>query len=132
MRQIKHGNLRLERAHYEADRAFRQYDAAEPENRLVARTLEKRWNEKLQQLAELEEAYLLAHQVERLELTTGQRQQILQLANDIPTLWHASSTTNQERKEILGLLIKQVALPPNRCSATLNSYPNTVAYRSYK
>ncbi|MEO1558754.1 MAG: recombinase [Cyanobacteria bacterium J06632_19] len=104
--------LRLERARYEADRAFRQYDATEPENRLVARTLERRWNEKLQQLAELEEAYLQAHQVQRLELTAAQRQQILHLAKDIPTLWHASSTTNQERKEILGLLVKQVSLTP--------------------
>ena len=72
--------LRLERARYEADRAFRQYDATEPENRLVARTLERRWNEKLQQLAELEEAYSQAHQVQRLELTAEQRQQILHLA----------------------------------------------------
>lgn len=82
------------------------------ENRLVARTLERRWNEKLQQLTELEEAYSLARQVQRLELTAAQRQQILQLANDIPTLWHASCTTNQERKEILGLLVKQVAITP--------------------
>ncbi|MHC5918003.1 MAG: recombinase family protein, partial [Nostoc sp.] len=104
--------LRLERARYEADRAFRQYDATEPENRLVARTLERRWNEKLQQLAELEEAYQKARQVQRLELTAVQRQQILQLANDIPTLWHASTTTNLERKEILGLLVKQIALTP--------------------
>lgn len=104
--------LRLERGRYEADRAFRQYDATEPENRLVARTLERRWNEKLQQLTELEEAYSQAHQVQRLELTAAQRQQILHLAKDIPTLWHASSTTNQERKEILGLLVKQVALTP--------------------
>lgn len=104
--------LRLERARYEADRAFRQYDATEPENRLVARTLERRWNEKLQQLAELEEAYQKARQVQRLELTAVQRQQILQLANDIPTLWHASTNTNLERKEILGLLVKQVAITP--------------------
>jgi DNA invertase Pin-like site-specific DNA recombinase len=104
--------LRLERARYEAERAFRQYDTTEPENRLVARTLEKRWNEKLQQLAELEEAYQKAHYSERLELTSGQRQQILQLANDIPTIWHAPSTTYQERKEILGLLVKQVAITP--------------------
>ncbi|OYD91591.1 recombinase family protein [Nostoc sp. 'Peltigera membranacea cyanobiont' 210A] len=104
--------LRLERARYEADRAFRQYDATEPENRLVVRTLERRWNEKLQQLAELEEAYQKARLVQRLELTAVQRQQILQLANDIPTLWHASTTTNLERKEILGLLVKQVAITP--------------------
>lgn len=47
-----------------------------------------------------------------MELTYSQRQQILQLANDIPILWHASCTTNQERKEILGLLVKQVAITP--------------------
>ncbi len=79
----------------------------------LPKLLERRWNEKLQQLAELEEAYQKAHQVQRLELNSVQRQQILQLANDIPTLWHANSTTNQERKEILGLLVKQVELPPN-------------------
>lgn len=104
--------LRLERAHYEADRAFRQYDAVEPENRLVARTLELRWNEKLQQLAELEEAYVQARQVQRLEITTTQRQQILELAKHIPTIWHAPTTTAQERKEMLGLLVKQVAITP--------------------
>ena len=61
--------LRLERVRYEAERAARQFDAAEPENRLVVRTLERRWNEKLQQLAELEQAYAEARQVQRLELS---------------------------------------------------------------
>ncbi len=60
--------LKIERARYEAERACRQFDAVEPENRLVARTLERRWNEKLQQLAELEGAYAQAQQVQRLEL----------------------------------------------------------------
>lgn len=60
--------LRLERVRYEAERAARQFDAAEAENRLVVRTLERRWNEKLQQLAELEQAYAEARQVQRLEL----------------------------------------------------------------
>ena len=52
----------------------------EPENRLVARTLERRWNEKLQQLAELEGVYAQAQQVQRLEISEPQRQQILHLA----------------------------------------------------
>ncbi len=59
--------IRLERARYEANRAERQFDVVEPENRLVARTLEQRWNEKLRQLAELEQAYAQARQVQRLE-----------------------------------------------------------------
>ena len=104
--------LRLERARYESDRASRQYDAVDPENRLVARTLERRWNEKLQQLADLEEAYAQARQVQRLELTRAQRQQILELAKDIPAIWHAPTTTPQERKEMLGLLVKQIAITP--------------------
>jgi hypothetical protein len=90
----------------EAERAARQFDAVEPENRLVVRTLERRWNEKLQQLAELEQAYAEARQVQRLELSQAQRQQILRLAKDIPAIWHSPTTTPQERKEILGLLVR--------------------------
>lgn len=104
--------LRLERARYEAERAERQFDAVEPENRLVARTLERRWNEKLQPLEELEQTYTQAQKVQRLELSNEQRQQILQLAKDFPAIWHAPTTTAQERKEILGLLVKQVAITP--------------------
>ncbi|MGK7916024.1 MAG: recombinase family protein [Prochloraceae cyanobacterium] len=104
--------LKLERAQFEANRAERQYNLVEPENRLVARTLEKRWNEKLQQLASLEAAYEKAYQVEGLELNSQQRQQILRLASDLPALWHSVTTTAAERKEMLGLLVKQVALSP--------------------
>lgn len=57
--------LRIERARYEAERAERQFNAVEPENRLVARTLERRWNEKLQQLAELEGVYARAQQANK-------------------------------------------------------------------
>jgi DNA invertase Pin-like site-specific DNA recombinase len=104
--------LRLERVRYEAERACRQFDAVEPENRLVARTLERRWNEKLQQLTELEAAYAQAQQVQRLQLSEPQRQQILQLAKDLPAVWLSPTTTAQERKEILALLVKQVAITP--------------------
>lgn len=107
-----HWQLRLERARYESERAERQFDAVEPENRLVARTLEKRWNEKLQHLAELEQAYLSARQVQRLQLSHQQRQQILQLAKDLPALWYSNTTTAQERKQMLSLLVRQVALTP--------------------
>ncbi len=104
--------LRLERARSESERACRQFDAVEPENRLVARTLERRWNEKLQQLAELEEVYAQAQQVQRLEISEPQRQQILRLAKDLPAVWLSPTTTAQERKEILSLLVKQVAITP--------------------
>lgn len=107
-----HWQLKLERARYEAARAERQFDTVEPENRLVARTLEKRWNEKLQLLAELEAAYTQARAVERLELSEQQRQQILQLAADLRAVWHSPTTTALEQKEMLGLLVKQVAITP--------------------
>ena len=110
--QQQHWQLRLERAQYEANRAERQFDAVEPENRLVARTLEQRWNEKLRFLSELEQAYAQASLVQRLELSSAQRQQVLELAQNLPTVWLSPTTTNQERKEMLGLLVKQVAITP--------------------
>jgi len=110
--QERHWQLRLERAQYEANRAERQYDAVDPENRLVVRTLEQRWNEKLRYLAELEQAYSAARGEQKLELSEAQRQEVLLLAQDLPKVWHSPTTTVQERKEMLGLLIKQVAITP--------------------
>ena len=104
--------LQLERARYEAQRAERQYEAVDPDNRLVARTLERRWNEKLQQLQELEQAYTTAQRTQRLDVTPQERQQILRLAANLPVVWRAPTTTQAERKELLGLLVKQVALTP--------------------
>src|SRR5262249_15759751 len=86
--------------------------AVEPENRLVARTLERRWNEKLQQLEDLEQAYTTAQRTQRLDITPQERQQILRLAADLPAVWRAPTTTQAERKELLGLLVKQIALTP--------------------
>ncbi|MBI4334735.1 MAG: recombinase family protein, partial [Chloroflexi bacterium] len=108
----RHWQLQIERAHYEAQRAQRQYDAVEPDNRLVARTLERRWNEKLRQLEEIEQAYAQARQRERLDLSPQKRQQILRLASDLPAVWRAPTTTQAERKGLLGLLVKQIALTP--------------------
>src|SRR5262249_18213517 len=110
--QDRQWQLQLERAHYEARRAERQYEAVEPENRLVARTLERRWNEKLQQLADLEQAYTTAQRTQRLDITPQERQQILRLAADLPAVWRAPTTTQAERKELLGLLVKKIALTP--------------------
>ncbi len=93
-------------------RAQRQYDVVDPENRLVAHTLERRWNEKLQQLQELEQAYTIAQRTQRLDVTPQERQQILRLAADLPAVWRAPMTTQAERKELLGLLVKQIALTP--------------------
>jgi hypothetical protein len=108
----RHWQLQLERARYEAQRAARQFDAVEPENRLVARTLEHRWNEKLQQVEALERAYAEARRTQRLEVSPQERQPILRLAADLPAVWQAPTTTQADRKELLRLLIKQIALTP--------------------
>jgi DNA invertase Pin-like site-specific DNA recombinase len=101
---------RLERAQYEADLARRRYQHVDPENRLVARTLEQAWEQKLQALAQLEHAYAQAQQETPLRLGAQTRERLLALARDLPALWHAESTIVAERKELLRLLIADVTL----------------------
>jgi hypothetical protein len=102
--------LRLERARYEADLARRRLMAVEPENRLVARNLEKDWNEKLAAVEQLEheQAALLAGVAPRLG--PEERQRILNIAEDLPALWHAPTTAPAERKQLLRLLVQDVTL----------------------
>ena len=104
--------LRLERARQNAARAERQYNLVEPENRLVARTVERRWEEKLVELAELEQKYAEECAKPRLTLSAEERERILRLAQDLPAVWKAPSTRQEERKELLGLLVQQIALVP--------------------
>src|SRR6266566_2832506 len=102
--------LRLERAQYEADLARRRYTAVDPENRLVARSLERDWNEKLAELEQLHREYATVPKPTALVLTDSQREQIRRLAHELPTIWHASTTSQAERKQLLRYLIKDVTL----------------------
>jgi len=102
--------LRLERAAQTAQRAERQYHAVEPENRLVARTLEQRWEEALRAERACQEEYDRFLQDQPRRLTDNERAQIVALANDIPKLWHAAETTAAERKEVVRLLIERVVV----------------------
>ncbi len=102
--------LRLERARYEAERARRQYDQCEPENRLVARELEHRWNEQLRAVAELEEEYRREHARGLTPLSAEERTLLRSLVGDLPTLWHAAATTMEERKRLLRCVIQEVIL----------------------
>ena len=102
--------LALERAQYEADRAQRQYDLAEPENRLVVRNLETKWNEKLKSLEDMKNEHE-KHRLSHLwQPSVKERNDILNLANDLPRLWNAPSTTFQDKKRILRLLIEDVTI----------------------
>ena len=100
----------IERAQYEADLARRRYKAVDPDNRLVARSLEKEWNEKLAEVDKLEREHQLVPKPAALLLTTAQREQIRRLAHDLPAIWHASTTTFVERKQLIRWLIKDVTL----------------------
>ena len=103
-------HLRLERARYEADRAQRQYDAVEPENRSVARSLEARWNSALQALEMLQADYARMQRTELLPLSDADQRDVRRLAADLPALWHAGTTTLIDRKRLLRLVVTEVTL----------------------
>jgi len=98
--------LRVERARYEAIRAERAFHACEPDNRLVARSLENRWEEKLRELKDAE-AELAEHVVPSSEPS---REQIEALGRDLPKLWAADTTADRDRKRLLRALIADVTL----------------------
>jgi DNA invertase Pin-like site-specific DNA recombinase len=100
--------LAVERAQYEADRARRKFDACEPENRLVGRTLEHALE---LALSELEREHGRLAQLERarpVALSDPEREALARLAHDLPRLWAAPSTTDRDRKELLRTLISEV------------------------
>ena len=106
--------LRLERARYAVQLAQRQYDAVDPENRLVARELEKRWNDALAALHELEHDYSVVQRTDLAPLDEADQQAVRQLAQDLPVLWQASTTTMADRKRLLRSVIREVALTADR------------------
>jgi hypothetical protein len=101
---------RLERARYAADRARRQYQLAEPENRLVARQLEADWEAALAEAARLEADYQRFTEEQPETLTAAERAAIQALASDLPQVWHAPSTTQADRKELLRILIEDITV----------------------
>jgi DNA invertase Pin-like site-specific DNA recombinase len=101
---------RLERARYEAELARRRYERVDPDNRLVAGELEQRWEEKLLQWKHLEQEWQQAQQQQVAPLSEADKAMIRSLAEDLPALWHAETTTNAERKRLLRCLIQDVTL----------------------
>lgn len=102
--------LQLEQARYEARLAQRKYDAVDPDNRLVAASLERRWNEQLTRVAELEQAYAKTEQEASFTLTAEERTAMQTLAGDLKALWQAETTTYADRKQLLRLAIESVQL----------------------
>ena len=107
-RTVQQWQRQVERADYEAQRAERRYQSVEPENRLVARTLEAEWEQRLSELARAQ-AELAQREQERPEpLTDEQREQLRTLGSDLKRVWKAPTTTDRDRKELLNLLLEEV------------------------
>lgn len=106
--------LEVERARYEAERAERQYKAVDPENRLVARGLEKEWETRLQKLASAEAELRRREQQRPRTLTVEERQRINTLGADLRLVWTAPTTSDRDRKELLRTLLEEVILNVER------------------
>jgi DNA invertase Pin-like site-specific DNA recombinase len=108
--------LALERARYEANRARRQFDAVEPENRLVASELEDRWNSALAQVAELE-ARLTAMGEQSEAFTEQQEQELMALSEDLPALWNHPEAPVQLKKRILRTVLVDIIIDTDKESS---------------
>jgi hypothetical protein len=106
--------LQVEQARYQAQKAERRYRAVEPENRLVARTLEEDWEKRLDELASAEAELARREQQRPAQLTTEERARIHQLGADLQLVWEAPTTTHRDRKELLRFLIEDVIISVNR------------------
>ncbi len=111
-RQTAYFKRGLENARYKSQRAERQYMAVEPENRLVARTLEKHWEETLSDERNLQEEHERFLREQPTHLTSEEREHLLDLASDIPALWQSEQTMVKDRQEIIRCLVERVVLRP--------------------
>ena len=100
--------LALQRAGYEVSRAQRQYDAVDPANRLVAGSLERRWNDALAVQSRLEEEVKELMRQRPDALSDETKQTVMTLADDVPRLWDHPQTTPAMRKRLLRTVIKEI------------------------
>jgi DNA invertase Pin-like site-specific DNA recombinase len=107
---LKQFRLQVERARYETERAERRYRTVEPENRLVARTLETEWENQLHDLRTIEAELARKEQEQRLQLTDAQREEIRALGTDLKHVWMAPTTTDRDRKDLLRALLDEVRI----------------------
>lgn len=102
--------LKRERARYAVGLAQRQYDACDPDNRLVARALETRWNDALLALQEVERDYAAVRQTDLAPLSAAEHQAVQRLADDLPAVWDAPTTTPADRKRLLRVVVQAVTI----------------------
>ena len=105
-----HWQQRLTRSRYEVEQARRQHAAVDPEHRLVARELERRWDESLRADEQLQTDYARFQRDCPTQLSVHEREQILALSQDLPGLWHTDTTTPADRQTVARLLLEQVTV----------------------
>ena len=106
--RLRQSEFALEQARYEAKHARRQYDAVDPDNRLVASELERRWNECLATVARLEDQIQSLRNQEPSPIDDEERMTLMALAGDLPTLWNDAAASIETRKRILRGVLKEI------------------------
>lgn len=109
-RLTRHWQERRKRARYDAHLAQRQYDAVDPDNRLVAAELERRWEASLRELREAEEAFERFEREPKATLTPELRRQLRHISEALPGLWRSGRLSAGQKKELLRSLIARVIL----------------------
>jgi len=106
--RIAQRQLALEQARFEVSRARRQYDAVDPDNRLVAAELERRWNDALKQHREIELELEALKRSRPASLPEDMRRTLLQLGEDLPAVWHDPKSSKALKKRIVRTVVKEI------------------------
>jgi hypothetical protein len=106
--RIQQKQLALEQARFEVARARRQYDAVDPDHRLVAAELERRWNEALEQQAHLDQELTALQESQPTRLSEAQQERLMQLGEDLSRLWHHPQSSPEIKKRILRTVLHEI------------------------
>lgn len=106
--RLRQKALALEHARYEVTRARRQYDAVDPENRLVAAELERRWNQTLAAETQLAAEFATLQEAHEHPLTDTQKHDLLRFARDLPRLWDDPRSLPEHKKRLLRIALKEI------------------------
>ncbi len=115
----KQWEQRIEQAGYEASLARRRYEQVDPANRLVAANLERDWEDRLKELEALREEYAVRAQKPPIRITIEDRARLRELARDLPRLWRAKTTKQEDRKKVIRMLVQDVWLDKDTASGTV-------------
>jgi DNA invertase Pin-like site-specific DNA recombinase len=107
---LRQKELAMQQARYEADRAHRQYDAVDPTNRLVAGDLERRWNDRLADVARLEDELRVLQESRPSAITDADRAEISALGAELPRLWNHPAASAATRKRILRTVLEEIVV----------------------